>query len=287
MTAEMINGIREIADQFDAVLLDQWGALHEGQAVFPAARDCVAKLRAGGKKILVLSNSGKRSSENLRRLQDLGLPADEYDGVLSSGEVAWRGLRDPAHAAFPALGKRCYLITRGRDLSIVAGLSVDIASNPSVADFILLAGLDDDKSAPEAWQAIFATAISRQLPMLCANPDLTMFGAGGLMPAPGALAAHYAAMGGRVIYIGKPHPPIFVAAMSQLGNPAPKRVVVIGDSLDHDILGGCQAGMRTVLIAAGVHAPILRNARDVPKAVRDLAAGPANEPDWIIDHLAW
>lgn len=282
----ILSGLREIADQFESVLLDQWGALHEGKTIFPTARDCLRQMRQAGKKVLVLSNSGKRSRENARRLVNLGLPADAYDGVLTSGEVAWRGLRDRDSDPFRSLGECCFLITRGEDRSIVDGLPVKLVDHLA-ADFILLAGLDDDKSSAAFWRIPFQQAVDRNLPMLCANPDLTMFGADGIMPAPGALAACYAEMGGEVAYIGKPHPPIFAAARRQLGDPKPERIVVIGDSLDHDILGGRQAGMLTVLIASGVHATVLRGAPDLARAVSDLAVDPASAPDWIIDHLVW
>ena len=91
--AAAITGLRTITNHFDHVLLDQWGTLHEGKAVFPEAHDCVARLHDAGKRILILSNSGKRADSNQRRLTALGLPSDIYDGVLSSGEVTWRGLK--------------------------------------------------------------------------------------------------------------------------------------------------------------------------------------------------
>ncbi len=69
-----IAALSEIADRFDHVLLDQWGTLHEGKSVFSEARACVRALRAAGKRVLVLSNSGRRSDDNVERLADLGLP---------------------------------------------------------------------------------------------------------------------------------------------------------------------------------------------------------------------
>jgi HAD superfamily hydrolase (TIGR01459 family) len=247
----------------------------------------VEELHRVGKKILILSNSGKRSQENVQRIAGLGLPPDTYDGVLTSGETAWRGLRDRYSAPFKSLGSRCLLITRGEDRSIIDGLPITLVDTPPDADFILLGGLDDAMASTEVWQSVFETAVARHLPLLCANPDLTMFGADGLIPAAGSLAARYAEMGGVVTYIGKPHPPIFAAALRQLGNPEPTRVVVIGDSLDHDILGGRQAGLLTVLITSGVHAGELHATADLPHAVSRLAADPNKEPHWIIEHLAW
>src|SRR6185437_14120879 len=110
-----IDGLHAVADRFDHVLLDQWGTLHDGRAVFAPARDCVTRLRESGKRVLVLSNSGKRARLNAGRLSNLGLTPDTYDGMLTSGELTWAGLRERICKPFTDLGEACYLITRGDD----------------------------------------------------------------------------------------------------------------------------------------------------------------------------
>ena len=285
--ASPIAGLHAIADRFDHVLLDQWGTLHEGLAVFPAALDCVARLREAGKRILILSNSGKRASSNQRGLTALGLPPEAYDGVLSSGEVTWRGLHAREQAPFADLGRACFLISRDGDRSIVEGADLVVVSTMRDADFILLGGLDDDAAEPERWRAQLMAAAARQLPMLCANPDLVMFGAAGLIPAPGALAAFYQSLGGTVLFVGKPYPPMFAAARDRLGHPPPDRILVIGDSLDHDIAGGRAAGMLTLLIGSGAHRATLSQASDLPQAIKTAAGVAARMPHWTMDHLTW
>jgi HAD superfamily hydrolase (TIGR01459 family) len=284
-----IAGLHEIADRFDSVLLDQWGALHDGRRVFPAAQSCVERLRAAGKRILILSNSGKRADDNVRRLRDLGLPSAAYDALLTSGEAAWLGLRDRAEPPFDRLGRRCLLIARGGDRSVVEGLDLEILADLSDADFIFLAGLDDDRAAPETWRSLLTEASRRRLPMLCANPDLTMFGAAGLLPAPGALGRFYESLGGSVHYLGKPHAPIFAAALRALGNAVAGRVLVVGDSLDHDIRGGNRAGMLTVLIASGVHVAELDagGGADLGTAAVQLAGDSSRVPRWVLQALRW
>ncbi|WP_338699257.1 MULTISPECIES: TIGR01459 family HAD-type hydrolase [unclassified Bradyrhizobium] len=285
--ATAIAGLHAIVDRFDHVLLDQWGTLHEGLAVFPAALDCVARLREAGKRILILSNSGKRASSNQRRLAALGLPPEAYDGVLSSGEVTWRGLHAREQPPFAGLGRACFLISRDGDRSIVDGTALAMASTVYEADFILLGGLDDDTAEPERWRALLTAAAARRLSMLCANPDLVMFGAAGLIPAPGALAAFYQSLGGTVLFVGKPYPPMFAAARDQLGHPPPDRILVIGDSLDHDIAGGRAAGMLTLLIGSGAHRATLAQASNLPQAIRIAAGTAARMPHWTMDHLIW
>ncbi|TFV38149.1 TIGR01459 family HAD-type hydrolase [Bradyrhizobium frederickii] len=287
MTADIIDieGLGTIAGRFDHVLLDQWGTLHKGQAVFPQARDCVARLRQAGKRILVLSNSGKRAGSNAARLASLGLSPEAYDGILTSGEVTWQGLKARAQEPFIGLGQSCFLIARGGDKAIVDGLDLDLVTDIGKADFILLAGLDDSVAEPEYWRACLTGAVARCLPMLCANPDLAMFGATGLIPAPGALARFYATLGGRVTYVGKPHAPIFAAALERLGQPAPARVLMIGDSLDHDVAGAARAGMLTLLLRSGVHRNETRTGPG--ELVRGPPVAAVPMPHWTMDHLAW
>lgn len=284
-----IAGLHEIADRFDGVLLDQWGALHDGRQVFPAARHCVERLHAAGKRILILSNSGKRADDNIRRLAALGLPSAAYDALLTSGETARLGLRDRTEPPFDRLGRGCLLIARGGDRSVVEGVGIKVTADISNApDFIFLAGLDDDRAAPEAWRSLLTEASRRRLPMLCANPDLTMFGAAGLLPGPGALGRFYESLGGTVHYVGKPHAPIFAAALRALGGVPAGRVLVVGDSLDHDVLGGNRAGMLTALIASGVHAAELDDrGGDMAAAVVKLAGDDGRMPRWVLHELRW
>jgi HAD superfamily hydrolase (TIGR01459 family) len=283
---EMITLVEQIADRFDHVLLDQWGVLHHGKDVFAEARDCVAALHARGKTILVLSNSGKRSADNLRRITKSGLPPELYDGVLSSGEVAWQGLRDRKAVPFTQVGRRCFLLSRDHDRGVVGDLDLELVPLEA-ADFFLLSGLDDAETDLGAWRDRLAGAAARKMPMICANPDLTMFTASGLLPAPGALAQSYENLGGQVAYIGKPHRVMFDAALQILGNPAPERVLMVGDSLDTDILGGRGAGILTLLITSGVHREALVGATDMPASLLRLAGSEARMPHWAIDRLVW
>ena len=283
---DIITGLQQIADRFDHVLLDQYGPLRLDGDVFVEARDCVAALRASKKSVLVLSNSGKRSADNVTRLAKVGLPADAYDGMLSSGEVTWGGLRDRKSIPFTQVGRRCFIISRDRDRGVVGGLDIESVALEA-ADFILLSGLDDDQTDIGAWRERFAAAVARKVPMLCANPDLTMFTPSGLLPAPGALALSYENLGGTVAYVGKPHRVMFEAALQTLGHPDPQRVLMIGDSLDHDILGGRGAGILTLLITSGVHREALVGATDLPASIRRLAGSEARMPHWAMDRLVW
>jgi len=57
-------------------------------------------------------------------------------------------------------------------------------------------------------------------------------------------------------------------------------VLMIGDSLDHDILGGRGAGVLTLLITSGVHREALVGATDLPASIRRLAGSETRMPHW-------
>jgi HAD superfamily hydrolase (TIGR01459 family) len=281
-----IDGLEAVADRFGSVLLDQWGVLHDGRAVHPAARDCVAALQRAGKPVIVLSNSGKRADANAARLAELGLPRGLYTALVSSGEATWQALRRRDMAPFDRLGPRCWLVVRGGDRSLVEGLDLDLVDGPEAADFVLLGGLDEALADIALWRPRLAVAAARGLPLICANPDLKAITPAGLVPAPGALARLYERQGGQVTWLGKPHPPIYRRCLAMLGEPAPETVLAVGDSLDHDIAGGHRAGLGTVLIASGVHAPAFVGAASRETAL-DTLAGIGPRPDFAMQRLAW
>src|ERR1700704_1667098 len=87
-----IGGLRDIADQFDLFLVDQYGVLHDGLAAYPGAIEGLAKLASSGRKVVVLTNSGKSAAANLARLATLGF-VDSFFDLVSSGEVALQGVK--------------------------------------------------------------------------------------------------------------------------------------------------------------------------------------------------
>jgi HAD superfamily hydrolase (TIGR01459 family) len=288
--SRIIPGLSAIADSFDHVLLDQWGVLHDGRALIAGAVEAVRALGKAGKGVLVLSNSGKPAAENAERLARLGLPADAYAGIVTSGEVCRRLLRRRDAPPFDRLGPRCLLVTRGGDRSVVKGLGLSLTEDPAAADFILLAGLDDAMAEVEAWRPRWAAAIARGLPMICANPDLTMITPAGLVAGAGRMAALYAELGGAVTYVGKPHAPIYEECLAILGGPAPGRVLAIGDSLDHDVKGGRAMGMATALVTSGILAPEFGQAHGESEMLRTLdrlVAVTGERPQWVLMKLCW
>jgi phosphoglycolate phosphatase-like HAD superfamily hydrolase len=76
----LIQGLSEIADDYDALLLDQWGVLHGGVEPYPGVLETLAALRDAGKPVAVLSNAPRRSEHAEGRMRQIGVPAEPRAG---------------------------------------------------------------------------------------------------------------------------------------------------------------------------------------------------------------
>lgn len=249
--------LSELATAYDAFILDQWGVLHDGTQPYPGAVECLEKLHATGKPVTVLSNSSKRETENLELMANMGFDPAWLVRFVSAGEEARLALEARADAFHAALGWRCYTFTRGGDRSLVDGIGLGFVERVEDAEFLVVIGSDSPRRNLASYEAELQAGIALQMPMVCANPDLARITPHGLIEAQGLLARRYESLGGRVFYHGKPHPPIYRACLQALGALVPARVLAIGDSLEHDILGAACAGIHSALIPGGVHASAL------------------------------
>jgi HAD superfamily hydrolase (TIGR01459 family) len=256
---DKMTGFGPILDQADAFLLDQFGTLHDGVTLYPGVAEGMSALRDAGKRLIILSNSGKRSAPNIARLTAIGLPPARYDGFLSSGEVAWQLLAEAGHPAL-AGARRCLILARGGEAEALAGLDLERTEEAATADLVLLLGSEADRIGLDAYRERLAPAARRGIPCLCGNPDREMVMAnGGLAPAAGRIAELYAEMGGPVIWIGKPGAAIYHAAFAMLrpmlgGAVDHSRVWAVGDSIEHDVAGAAAQGCRSVLVMTGIMA---------------------------------
>ena len=259
MSIRVINGMRELAPEYDGFILDLWGVVHDGTAPFPGVLDCMERLIAAGKRLVLLSNAPRRSDDVMRRITRIGVPERLYHGIMSSGEEAWLHLKHRDEPFYAALGHRCVHIGSERDLEIREGLDLVFVDVPAEADFILNTGPAEWEDTLETYMPVLAEALSRGLPMVCANPDLVVVHNGKPALCAGALAEEYQRLGGRVRWHGKPYPSVYESCLGLLGIGEKRRILAIGDSLRTDIAGATGAGIDSLFIAGGIHADELSN----------------------------
>lgn len=283
-------GLAAHAGDYDGYLLDLWGTVHDGIQPLPGVLDCTARLRAAGKRILILSNAPRRNKDVVTRMRRIGVPDDAWDAILSSGEAVWRALDERADAWHRALGRKCYLVGGAGDDSAVAGLGFDIVDDAATADFVVAIGIDTAGDRLEKFEPMLAAAAARKLPMVCANPDLEVLRGEARELCAGAMAARYEDLGGEVVFHGKPHAPIYDLALELLGVSERGRVLAVGDSLRTDIAGAVAAGIDSLFITGGIHAEALGVAPDdAPDADRlgEFCAAAGWRPTAYMPRLVW
>lgn len=263
-----LQSLVEVADQFEAIVFDQFGVLHDGTSAYPSAVQATKELRNAGARLAVLTNSGKRADLNHKRITAMGFSHGTFETVMSSGEAVWRDLqaRNNISRLFPITAAPNDPQNWAEDLHLT------FSDNVADAQAILLMGLPDFGNHAAA-RAALDKALAQNLPVLCSNPDRAAPRADGkTVISPGALAHDYASAGGHVTFYGKPHLPIFTALQSALGIKHASRLLMVGDSLEHDIAGGHAAGWSTAFIEGGLHACHFARTEDPIPKLMSLAA---------------
>jgi HAD superfamily hydrolase (TIGR01459 family) len=268
----MKSGLAQVAAHYDAFLIDQFGVLRDGRGPYPQAAATLSALKALGKKIIILSNSGKRSAENSVRLAELGFDPASWDWFLTSGETAFRIMEKEASGPT----RKCLLISRDNDTSPLDGLDIQRTDKSDDADIILIAASEGDTYPLEHYRTLLEPATRKRIPCLCTNPDKVMLTRKGTAFGAGRIAELYQELGGTVRWIGKPFADIYGLARDFLGDVPAGRICAIGDSVEHDIAGAKAAGLASILVTTGILAETTDDER------RQLFEAHAAQPDYIL-----
>ena len=254
MAIRLMPGIGALAPRYDGFILDLWGVVHDGVAPLPGALECLRRLVEAGKRIVLLSNAPRRSVDVVERISRIGVSADLYHDVMSSGEEAWQYLDRRNDPFYATLGRRCLHLGSERDAGIRKGLGLEFVETAEEAEFILNTGPAGWDDRIEDYAPLLRRALACALPMVCANPDLVVMHGGHLALCAGALAQWYEQSGGRVRWHGKPFRSVYDTCLDLLGIDDRSRILAVGDSLRTDIAGAVGAGIDSVLIVGGIHA---------------------------------
>jgi HAD superfamily hydrolase (TIGR01459 family) len=282
-----IERLEPLARDYDVLFCDVWGVVHNGMNAFPSACDALKRFRERGGTAILITNAPRAGEAVARILDRLGVPRAAYDAITSSGDVT-RGI------VAARLAQAVFHLGPQRDLSIFAGLDVKFAGLEN-ADYVVCSGLfDDTTETPESYRDMLAAMRARSLFMVCANPDIVVERGDTLVYCAGALADAYAAQGGQVLYCGKPHAPIYDAALTAAvglrggAAPARRRVLAIGDSVRTDLKGAAAYGIDYMFVTSGIHAEEY-GSRDAPDmaALNAVFAAAGVEPKAVMRGLVW
>lgn len=279
MSTRSIPSIDALLGSFSVFLLDQFGVLHDGVQPYAGTTDALQQIIDSGARVIIISNSGKRSVVNRQRLSRMGIGSTLYHSLVTSGEVAFAELQQQLASGALKPEAKCFLFANDGDLSAVDGLDLLITSQIDSADIILMSGIRGETADLDHYANLLQRPLERDIPMICTNPDKWAMFPGGPVMGAGKVAEHYQSAGGRVHWIGKPYPAIYQWILAREAITGKKGVVCIGDSVEHDIAGGQSAGLATVLVRTGIHSTA--NSAELQALYQQHAA----TPDYLLPAL--
>lgn len=281
--AHRIATLGEITSNFDVILSDVWGVLHNGVSAFPAAGVALAEARKAGKTVVLITNSPRPSDGVIPQLRALRVPDEAYDRIVTSGDVT----RD-----LIAQGPRkVFLLGPERDLPLFDGLDVEVVSEAEAEAVVCTGFFDDETETPEDYTDMLKGFAARSVPMICANPDLVVERGERIIPCAGAMAAYFEQLGGEIRIAGKPHAPIyeacFEAAKDVRGDFQKDRILAIGDGMPTDVKGAISAGLNLLYISGGIHAAEYTLNGEIDEALLNAYLKSQNAaPGWWMPRLA-
>lgn len=281
--AERIHTLGEIISQFDVVLSDVWGVLHNGVAAFPQAGVALRDARAAGKTVVLITNSPRPGPDVVAQLRNLGVTDDVYDRIITSGDVTRDLIRKGP--------KKVFLLGPERDLSLLDGLGVELVSEDEAECVVCTGFFDDETETPQDYTEMLKGFVARGTLMICANPDLVVERGERIIPCAGAMALYYIQLGGEVGIAGKPHAPIYEACLKAAeevrGSVDRSRVLAIGDGMPTDVRGALSNDLALLYVSGGIHASeyVTGGETDI-EALHAFLTREEAAPGWWIPRLA-
>jgi HAD superfamily hydrolase (TIGR01459 family) len=260
LTPSLTHRFSTFSSAYDVVLSDVWGVVHNGLAAWSDACDALARFRARGGTVVLISNAPRPGDGVTRQLDRLNVPRGAYDAIVTSGDVTRTVMSERP-------GQPMFHLGPERDLGIFAGLDAPSAPVEEAAYVVCTGLVNDEVETPEDYRALLGRMRGRDLFMICGNPDLVVERGDRLVYCAGAIADLYGEMGGEVLYAGKPYRPIYAQALAEAaarrGAETPRaRVLAIGDSVRTDLKGAVTLGIDCLFVTSGIHAEELGGRED-------------------------
>ena len=281
------DGMRAIAELYDAFILDVWGVLHDGVTLYPGVIEVLERLTSAAKPFVMLTNAPRRSTAVADSMISMGMPAQFCEKILSSGEATFLDLKERTDGFYASLGMRFLHIGPDRDRNLFDGLDWEEVTQVGECDLIVNTGPWEDGETVADYEDLLRQGATRDLPMICANPDLIVIRGGRKIICAGSLAQRYEELGGVVRWLGKPRSEIYDYCFRELADFDKSRIVAVGDSFSTDLAGAANAGVSSVFVADGIHAEELGNFPPDRDALALLIDKWQTQPIASIPRFAW
>ncbi|TIT78593.1 MAG: TIGR01459 family HAD-type hydrolase, partial [Mesorhizobium sp.] len=116
---DIIASLADLAGNYAAILCDVWGVVHNGEWHFPVAATALAQARAAKVPVVLITNSPRRSADVVAQMNAIGVPADAYDRVVTSGDVTRDLIAEGPRKIFHIGPERDFTLYDGLDVELV------------------------------------------------------------------------------------------------------------------------------------------------------------------------
>ncbi len=278
MNTPEVLSLSQLVKFYDALIFDIWGVLYDGINLYPGTTEFLNSMINSDKRVIFLSNTPRPGSIMTNKFINWGVNMDKAV-IYTSGDAVREQLVNWNDDVFKKIGKKCYHLGGDRNQDILRDINIDLTSNVEEADFILLSAFLEEDEDLTTHDEVLKKAVDRDIPAICANPDVTAHQGNKIRYCPGTFANKYKEFGGVVHYYGKPDSRLFDAAIDKhLSGIDRSKILMIGDTMDTDILGANRAGIDSVLVLSG-------NGREVASRLSlgesDLFKNYQARPTWI------
>jgi HAD superfamily hydrolase (TIGR01459 family) len=252
MTPPIVSNAGPILARYEAVFCDVWGVMHNGRAAHQEASEALARFRAGGGTVVLVSNAPVPEAGVQRVLERTGVRRDAWDAIVCSGDIALAHIAEKGYQRLHRIGPA------RRDSLLFARLPGPHAPLAEAEAIVCTGLIDDSNHTVETYAPLIEEGVARSLAFVCANPDLVVDVGDKRFLCAGSIAAEYERMGGSVFWAGKPHPSAYRAALDRAGElrggePDHRRILAIGDAVRTDLAAAQGMGVDALFIASGIH----------------------------------
>jgi HAD superfamily hydrolase (TIGR01450 family) len=252
-----VQDFKTIIDRYDIIFFDAFGVIKNYKGLVPGIENTFAYLQAQGKEYYIVTNDASRSPQQLAESYHVkGLTAITQDRVISSGMLAkeYLDLKVPdgivAYLGTP--NSAHYIESSGLHTMAISDVNESNADQVSALVFLDDEGFD--------WFADLNKCVNllrkRNIPAIVANTDRAYpLNLHDVSIAIGGLANMIESIvGKKFIRFGKPDSQMFMFAYDLIRDRRPvekKSIVMVGDTLQTDIMGGNKFGLDTILVLSG------------------------------------
>lgn len=249
----IIKHFNDIIPSYEHFIFDIWGVIYDGVNPYPNTIETVNNLlKMQNKQVFFLSNTPRPNDITYKNLVNMGLKMD-LEQVITSGDIARAYLTNLDKST------KFYHIGKERNHDILRDINNEVVEDLARADLLLLTAFLDEGDNLDQYDDLLIEAAKLGLKALCPNPDKEIMHGAHQRYCAGFFAQKFERFGGEVKYIGKPHSEVFNHLLKKIGTSDTKSILMIGDTIETDILGAEKAGICSALTLTGNGRKFIQN----------------------------